>query len=275
MSGDSVKFQAIPFPMERIPIIDAGRIGSRRHLSHGFLEVDVTRPSEILHNHKDKTGETLSFTGYIVKCLGDAVAAMPYMHAYRNWRNQLILFEEVDIVTLIEATRGEVAIPHIIRRANHKTFLEINEEIRRVQNRPERSPQKGGLRAIGPYMPRFIRDLFYWWMRMSPFRIKRVSGTVTISSVGMFGKGSSGWGLGFIPWHTMMLLLGGISQKPAVVEGSIAIRDILCLTVSFDHDIVDGAPAARFIQRLKEMIESAACLQDLPLSRREDSANPG
>ncbi len=50
-------------------------------------------------------------------------------------------------------------------------------------------------------------------------------------------------------------ILGGIAEKPGVVDGNIAIREYLCMTLSFDHDSIDGAPAARFVQRLKELIE--------------------
>ena len=56
--------------------------------------------------------------------------------------------------------------------------------------------------------------------------------------------------------HTLEIALGGIAQKPGIVDGRIEIRDYLCITVSFDHDIVDGAPAARFVQRFKELLEA-------------------
>ena len=59
-----------------------------------------------------------------------------------------------------------------------------------------------------------------------------------------------------------MMTVGGIGEKPGVVDGHIAIRDYLSLTISFDHDIIDGAPAARFTERLKELIESGYGLVD-------------
>jgi len=76
----------------------------------------------------------------------------------------------------------------------------------------------------------------------------------------MFGKGS-GWGIP-IAGHTLMLTLGGVASKPGVVQGQIAIREYLSLTLSFDHDIIDGAPEARFTQRLKDLIESGFGLLD-------------
>jgi pyruvate/2-oxoglutarate dehydrogenase complex dihydrolipoamide acyltransferase (E2) component len=63
--------------------------------------------------------------------------------------------------------------------------------------------------------------------------------------------------------HTLDVALGGIAEKPGVMDGRIEIREYLCLTLSFDHDIIDGAPAARFTQRLKELIESGYGLEDL------------
>jgi pyruvate/2-oxoglutarate dehydrogenase complex dihydrolipoamide acyltransferase (E2) component len=78
----------------------------------------------------------------------------------------------------------------------------------------------------------------------------------------MFGQGS-GWALGFLPMHTLGLTVGGIAQKPGVIEGRIEIREYLNLTITFDHDVVDGAPAARFAQRLKEQLERGYGLETL------------
>ena len=62
--------------------------------------------------------------------------------------------------------------------------------------------------------------------------------------------------------HGLNLIVGGIAWKPAVVEGRIEPREILDLTVMYDHDVIDGAPAARFTQRLVELIESGYGLDE-------------
>ena len=51
------------------------------------------------------------------------------------------------------------------------------------------------------------------------------------------------------------LVIQGIPISPGLAEGQIEPREYLSLTVSFDHDIVDGAPAARFTERFKDLIE--------------------
>jgi pyruvate/2-oxoglutarate dehydrogenase complex dihydrolipoamide acyltransferase (E2) component len=260
MTKHTASYTVENFPAARQLIVEAGRLGSRRPLIHGLLEIDVTQARAALRDHKARTGETLSFTAFIVKCLAQAVDQDRRVQAYRSWRNQLIVFDEVDVVTLIEAERGGVAIPHIIRAANRKSFRDIHTEIRAVQTRPARSKQRSSpLMRLAPHVPAFLRQIFYRWLLKSPQRLKRYSGTCLVTSVGMFGQGS-GWGFGFLPMHTLGLTVGGIAQKPGVIEDRIEIREYLSLTITFDHDVVDGAPAARFAQRLKELLESGCGL---------------
>lgn len=83
-------------------------------------------------------------------------------------------------------------------------------------------------------------------------------GTVGISSVGMFGRGG-GWGIGFSV-QTLTIIVGGVAERPAVVNGDIVARTVLDLSLAFDHDVVDGAPAARFVAKLKAILESCAVL---------------
>jgi pyruvate/2-oxoglutarate dehydrogenase complex dihydrolipoamide acyltransferase (E2) component len=75
-----------------------------------------------------------------------------------------------------------------------------------------------------------------------------------VTAVGMFGRGG-GWGIP-VSNFTLTVTVGGIVKKPGVFDGEIAIREYLDLTLSIDHDIVDGAPAARFVQRFRELLES-------------------
>ncbi len=265
MTQQTASYTVEPFPAARQIIVETGRLGSRRSLIHGLLEIDVTRARSILREHKARTGETLSFTAFIVACLARAIDQDRRVQAYQDWRRRLIIFDEVDIVTMIETERGGVALPHIIRSANRKSFREIHAEIRAVQTRPVRSEQRSStLMRLAPRVPAILRQMFYPLLLKSPQRLKRYSGTSIVTSVGMFGQGS-GWGLGFLPMHTLGLTVGGIAPKPGVIEGRIEIREYLNLTITFDHDVVDGAPAARFAQRLKELLESGYGLDTIDM----------
>ncbi|MBU4253236.1 MAG: 2-oxo acid dehydrogenase subunit E2 [Acidobacteria bacterium] len=64
-----------------------------------------------------------------------------------------------------------------------------------------------------------------------------------------------------MPNFTLNIGVGGISKKPGVHQGEIAIREYLDLTISIDHDVVDGAPAARFVQNFRTLLEDAELLR--------------
>ena len=253
-------YEILPFPAERRAVMDAGRLAARRHIIHGLIEVDVTRARDLLRLSRSG-GSGLSFTAFIVACLSRAIESARGVQAYRDWRGRLVLFQDADVVIMIEPETGAVAIPHIVRAANRKTVRQISDEIRAVQARPESSRQRGGLAAMGQRAPWFARRLFYWALRKNPHLLKQMAGTVIVTSVGMFGQGG-GWGLGYLPMHTLCLTVGGIARKPGVNDGVIAVREILSLTISLDHDIVDGAPAARFVQTLRDLIEKATVLDE-------------
>ena len=54
----------------------------------------------------------------------------------------------------------------------------------------------------------------------------------------------------------LLMIVGGIAKKPGVVKERIEIREYLDLTISIDHDVVDGAPMVRFVNRFRELFES-------------------
>ncbi len=84
-------------------------------------------------------------------------------------------------------------------------------------------------------------------------------GKVAVTAIGMFSK-EPVW---FLPHgsSTVLITVGSISNKPVEIDGEFVSREHLCLTASFDHNIIDGAPAARFMNRFIEEIKSGELLQ--------------
>jgi pyruvate/2-oxoglutarate dehydrogenase complex dihydrolipoamide acyltransferase (E2) component len=240
---------------------DGGRMGLRKHTVHGLVEFDITQAREAIRQHKAQTGEALSFSAFFLACLGKALDSAKQMPAYRNWRNQLIIFDDVDVNILFEVeVVGQKTIrPYILRGVNKKSLREIHEEIRAFQKQHQ-SSQESKFIDWFVRLPGFIRRLFLWALFKQPQLLKEYYGTVLVSSIGMFGRGG-GWGIP-VPNHSLQLTLGGIGEKPGVVDHRVEVREYLSVTVSFDHDVIDGAPAARFMQKLKELIESGYGLCD-------------
>jgi pyruvate/2-oxoglutarate dehydrogenase complex dihydrolipoamide acyltransferase (E2) component len=240
---------------------------------YGLLEVDVTVARQFIEDYRTQTGELLSFTGYLAFCLARAVDENKSVQAYMKGRKKLVVFDDVDVGLMIEKKIGERYAPmgHVIRGANHKTYREIHREIRSEQSKPI-APRRGMEKWLSsatslPWpLSGLLNALFRAAVRRDPTISASIIGTVGITSVGMFAKGHSGWGFAPI-MYGLGLIVGGTARKQTEVEGRIELREILNLTVMFDHDVIDGAPAARFARRLVELIESGYGLgEDQPIS---------
>ena len=258
MSSDT-NCQIRPYPRSRRLVTDSCEWGRKKHIIHVLIECDVTRAREFIREHKSSTGQGLSFTAFMAACIGRAVAEDRTCHAYRKGR-KVVLFDDVDIGILVEHdVEGEkLAIFHVIRAADKKPFREIHEEIRAAQKGSVESAPGAAKWKAYVRLPGLLRRLLYWRLDHSPETRKRLAGTVTLTAIGMAGSGA-GWGVP-IANSTLTITLGGIETKPRVVEGRIEARECLSVTVSVDHDVVDGVPAARFASRLRHVAERAAVL---------------
>jgi chloramphenicol O-acetyltransferase len=247
-------YQTRPFLKIRKGYTDLLAATKRKNIIHGLVEIDVTNAQQVMRQ-REVAGEDLSFPAFL-NAVARAVDEDRIMHAYRR-RGRLILFDDVDVNTQIEAVVGGQRIVQslLIRSANCKSVEQLSSEIRAGQHHNAQSERRyrGGLAFLS--LPRPVRALAWRFVLGNPEWFKRLGGTVGISSVGMFGP-AGGWGIPIAP-PTLMITVGGIATKPRYVNGELQPRELLDLTISVDHEVVDGAPAARFARRLAELIERA------------------
>jgi pyruvate/2-oxoglutarate dehydrogenase complex dihydrolipoamide acyltransferase (E2) component len=265
-------YQVLPFPKLQQQGIDWLALMHRQHTIHALLELDVTDARRAIREGRARTGEPLSFTAFIVACLARAIDEDRAMHAYRQGRGRVVVFDEVDVTVLVESDveGAKIPVPHTVRAANRKNPAEITREIRAAQTNAV--PYQAGRRWLPLWLlvPGFVRQFIWARVLADPRRRKRMTGTVAVTALGMFGRGSF-WAIPLTA-YTTCLSVGGIARKPGIVPGIVAgggpggqeerirVREVLSLTLSFDHDVVDGAPAARFGMRLKELIEGGALI---------------
>ncbi len=268
------KVTELPFPAARVVGADTVRLGMARHHIPILAEVDVTVGRATIEKRKEETGEGLSFTGWIIKCLAQAASEHKRVHALRRGKHALVLFDDVDVNIVVqrrlEGTNPPeyLPMPYVIRRANEKTVEAIHQEIRSAQaialepgeqtiDLAEKMPSARTIRIFAA-MPFVVRKWLYWnRLFRNPFRVKRTMGTISVTSVGMFGKvgGGSAWGIP-VEFHPLIVALGTISRKPAFVGDRVEPREFLGMTFVFDHDVIDGAPMALFLQRARDLIET-------------------
>jgi pyruvate/2-oxoglutarate dehydrogenase complex dihydrolipoamide acyltransferase (E2) component len=252
------EYRTTPFTVNRRMAAASSAVSAEQATIHAITEVDVTVPRRIMREHKERTGESLSLTAYIVACLARAVAAHPLLNSFRKGR-RLVLLEDVTVSVLVERdVEGEkVPEPLGIRAAQAKTCRDIHDEIRAAQRRV--SEHVGDLTGIGwvRFIPGFLLRTFIRLASRSIVMGERY-GKVAVTAVGMFGEGPT-W---FVPHGgaTVCVTVGGIVQRPVPVDGGYQAREHLCLTVSFDHAIIDGAPAARFMRSFGELLRGGELL---------------
>lgn len=235
-------------------------VTKRRNAIHCLTEIDITEPRRLINEHFTRTGEKLSFTAYIVTCLARAIAQQPELNSFISG-NRFVVLDDVTISVLIEREiKGErVPEPVGIHHIQMKSYRQISDEIRQAQASEEK--KIGNLTGAGWFslIPGFLLKLFIRLADRNIAMAKRY-GKVAVTAVGMFSS-EPAW---FIPHGTatVLLTIGSINRKVVETGGQFQSREHLCITASFDHDIVDGAPAARFISRFSELVKSGEVIDD-------------
>jgi pyruvate/2-oxoglutarate dehydrogenase complex dihydrolipoamide acyltransferase (E2) component len=135
MNKKHATYKIVPYPKLRRVLEIMYPSVQRKPMIHGLLEVDVTKARAFLRDHKAQTGESLSFTAFIIACLAHAIDENKSLQACRKGSKHLVLFDEVDVATAIERDIAGQKQPliYIIRAANKKTFRQIHDEIRVAQ----------------------------------------------------------------------------------------------------------------------------------------------
>lgn len=221
----------------RLALAAGQEIARRRHLMFGLVEVDLTEPLRLMAEYRDRGGERLSLSGYVTTCLARTLTEFPAVNAFRRGRS-LVFVDEVIVVVLLEREiDGQPAVGYLpIRHADAKTLVEITREIRAEQASAPMvvAGQRWLERLPGPLAPLVMRWASHsigWALRF---------GTAGVNNIGF--QELPGWGLA--PGAgTLAVTIGGVSGR-TLPDGSE--RRIAHLTLCFDHDVVDGAPAARF-----------------------------
>ena len=229
--------------------------------SHNFfalLEFDITNLRSLLRERRI-AGEGGSLFAFMLKAIAKCLEEFPEFNSMINLR-KTTTFDEVDISIPIEVRLGgEIRNKqYVIRNVAAKSLKEITEEIDRSKNGTEYGNglifSAAGQRLID-LLPGKLVVSFFRFLLKSHARVKKLSGTVFVTSVSMFSN-ASGYILPFAGGpKAASFAIGSAVKKPVVKDGEIVIREMINITAIFNHDLIDGAPAARFINRFRKYLE--------------------
>jgi 2-oxoglutarate dehydrogenase E2 component (dihydrolipoamide succinyltransferase) len=197
-----------------------------------FNEVDMTSVMALRERHKqafkDRHGVSLGIASFFVKASIGALRSFPRINAEIQG-DEMVLKHYYDIGVAVGASEGLV-VP-VLRDADRMTFAEIEKGIREFAKRAE----DGTLS---------LADL--------------KGGTFTITNGGVFGSLLSTPILN--PPQVGILGLHKIQDRPMAVNGQVLVRPMMYVALTYDHRIVDGAEAVRFLVRVKELVEDPGAL---------------
>lgn len=225
------------------------RIAQRMHLAHQATapvtlatEVEATELVETRQRLNASLGEErgpdLGYNDLLVKLVAHALREFSYMNARLEAKEAgdttdgaILHLDEVHIGLAVDTERG-LLVP-VIRNPDRKSLHQIAEERQSLVERAR----------SGKALPEEL-----------------TGSTFTITNLGMHGIDL------FTPIINMpeaaILGVGRVKPRPAVVEGKICVRQVMWLSLTFDHRLIDGAPAARFLQHLNELVQDLSPLSD-------------
>lgn len=196
-----------------------------------FNEVDMHRVTDVRAQYKDEfarvhNGVRLGFMGFFVKASVEALKRFPQVNASIDG-NDIVYHGYQDIGVAVSTDRGLV-VP-VLRNAENLSMAEIESKVAEF-----------GVRARDNKLT--MEDM--------------TGGTFTITNGGVFGSLLSTPILN--PPQAAILGMHAVKERPVVENGQIVIRPMMNLALSYDHRLIDGRDAVRFLVAIKEMIEYPA-----------------
>jgi pyruvate/2-oxoglutarate dehydrogenase complex dihydrolipoamide acyltransferase (E2) component len=249
---------------ERQVAIEAFAALPPSHLMTALLELDVTAALEAIDEAR-RQGTRVSLFAFLLRSIAVAISEHSDLNLVCHGR-RLVRFEDVDVNVPMEVRTPEGNFPRevVVRRAQERKPADIYAELEAAREHYGKTGATSSedrffrrtMRLLR-WVPRFVRIALIRHLMRNAFTIKRLAGTTLVTSVGKFAS-TPGFAFSFTTGpRASSFVIGSVVEKPWLHEGRIVARKILALSVMVNHDLVDGAPAARFTGRLQELVESA------------------
>lgn len=172
----------------------------------------------------------LTYLPFIIKALTAALREFPYLNASLDEENEQIIIKKYYHMGIATATEDGLVVP-VIRDVDRKSIFQLAGEIKDVTTRTR--DRKAGVEELK-------------------------GSTFTITNIGSFG------GQFFTPIinypEVAIFGMGKMADRPVAVDGEVVVRPIMNVSLSIDHRLIDGDVAARFLNRVKELLENPKLL---------------
>jgi len=212
--------------------IATNMLRSKHEIPHAWTMVEVDATNMVAYRNalknefKQKEGFNLTFFAFFVKAAAQALKEFPQINS--TWAGDKIIQKKDINISIAVATEDALFVP-VIKNADEKSIKGIAREISELAAKV----RAGKLSADDMQ-----------------------GGTFTVNNTGSFGSVQS---MGIINYpQAAILQVESIVQRPVIINGMIAVRDMVNLCMSLDHRVLDGLIAGRFLARVKEIIENTS-----------------
>lgn len=214
-------------PVSQMRKVIARRLGESKFTAPHFyltLEINMDKAVSMRKSVNEIAPTKISFNDFVVKACAAALRLHPAINS--SWMGDTIRRNKDINIGVAVAVPDGLLVP-VVRYADMKTLSQINTEVKTLAGKAKE-------RKLQP---------------------DEMSGnTFTISNLGMFGIDE--FTAIINPPDSCIMAIGGIIQKPVVKDGEIVVGNMMKVTLSCDHRVVDGATGAAFLNSFKEILEN-------------------
>ncbi|MEZ4518751.1 MAG: 2-oxo acid dehydrogenase subunit E2 [Chloroflexota bacterium] len=190
-------------------------------------EVDATRLVDLRQAYKrvaPSAGTGVpSYNALLISMVGQALREHPHMNARQDGK-YIRLLEQINIGLAVDTERGLLVV--VVKDVNEKTPLAIDSEVIELAERA----------LAGTATVDDLSGSTFTITNLGAFGIDRFTPIINPPEMGILG-------------------VGRIVDKPIVIGGEVLVRPMITLSLTFDHRLIDGAPAAKFLQRIAQLID--------------------
>lgn len=214
-------------PVSQMRKTIARRLSESKHTAPHFyltIEIDMDQVMQARKSLIEQLGEKISVNDFVIKAAAMALRKHPAVNS--SWLGDVIRYNNYIHIGVAVAIPDGLVVP-VIRFADTKSLTQISSEVKQFA-------QKAKDKKIQP------EDM--------------QGNTFSISNLGMYGIDE--FTAIINPPDACIMAVGGIKQIPVVKNGQVVTGQVMKVTLSCDHRVVDGATGAEFLQTFKQMLEN-------------------
>jgi pyruvate/2-oxoglutarate dehydrogenase complex dihydrolipoamide acyltransferase (E2) component len=218
-----------------------------------FYEIDMSWSEDLRKRYTD-AGHKISITAILIKAIAIAQRNHPASRTVWVPDSKLLQINRLEAQFTVERFIDEQPALFFgtVRMPDLKPIIEINNELQAYATDPIESVPQLAIEHRFSRFPWFIRQIvIFLGMRIPHIRLEYMGATFGISSLGKYGCRNM-----ISPSViTSMFCVGEVKERPVAVDGQVVIRPILSLVLNFDHRVIDGASAARFVTDIIKLLQ--------------------